>query len=109
MSYEQFWYNEAELYWAYQTAFIRKQKLNQENENNFAWLYGLYVYNAFSTVEYNINREKGQPYESYLEKPIDFNKSKEEIIQTEQSKFENKMKAFIESKKIALDKKKGTK
>ena len=109
MSYEQFWNGEAHLYWAYQTAFVNKIKFEQENENNISWLRGLYMYKAFATVEYNLNREKGQPQENYFDKPIDFNATKEEIIQTEQDKFEQRMKAFIESKKITLDKKKGNK
>lgn len=107
MSYEQFWYGDAHLYWAYQTAFINKLKFEQENENNISWLRGLYMYHAFSTVEYNLNRDKGQAPEHYLDKPIDFNKTIEEVKLTEQQKFENRMKAFIESKKILLDKKKG--
>ena len=107
MSYEQFWKDKPELYWAYQTAFFNKVKFEQEIENNISWLRGLYVYKAFNTVEYNVNKRQNDPQENYYEKPIDFNIHKDVKIKTEQEKFEDRMKAFIESKKITLDMKKG--
>lgn len=107
MSYEQYWYGNAEIFWAYRTAFMNKLDFENEQQNYLSWLRGLYIYKAFHVVEYNMNRKPAEEPEDYFKEPIDFKKTKEEVKLTEQEKFEQRMKAFIESKKITLDKKKG--
>ena len=111
MTYEQFWYGDAELYWAYQTFFINKQEEQQERDNNFAWLQGLYMWKAFNVVEYNMNKKQNDPAEYYFEKPINFDEDKNDMIKTEQEKFDNRMKAYLVNQKMKLDKsnKKGNK
>lgn len=107
MSYNDFWHNDAELYWAYQVAYVNKLKELNEFENNVSWLRGLYMYQAFSTVEYNINKRPSDPPQNYLEKPIDFEearRSQEKDVR--QNMLEAKMRALLESKKIVLDKRK---
>lgn len=106
MSYEQFWLSEAELYWAYQTAFIMNEKRKNEYDNNFAWLQGLYIFQGISAALSNSNRSKpSDPISEYLSEPIDFTKTKDDIIKSEQDKFEDRMKAYLESKSIKLNSK----
>ena len=105
MTYEQFWYGDAKLYWAYQTAFINAKKQKFEEENNFAWLQGLYIYKAFNTVEYNINKKPSSPQEYYYEQPIDFSKTKNDMIKSEKQKLEDRMKSYLINQKSKLDKK----
>lgn len=110
MSYELYWYGEAETYWAYHIAYINKIKEKNEFENNISWLQGLYIYQAFSVVEYNINKKPSQEPENYLEKPIDFEEIKQnQKRENRQNNLENRMKALLESKKILLDKRKKVK
>lgn len=106
MTYEQFWYGDAELYWAYQTVFINKEIEKQEKENNFAWLQGVYIFNALSAALSNSNRTKeSDPVQYYLDKPINFNGNKNDMINTEQEKFENRMKAYLVNQKMKIEKK----
>ena len=49
-------------------------RLKQERKNQFAWLQGLYVYNAFGAVVSQMFPEKGSSGRTYIDKPIDFSK-----------------------------------
>ncbi len=107
MSYEQYWKGDAELYWAYQVAFENKIKFEQEIENNISWLRGLYMYQAYSAVQYNLNRQKHEQPMNYLDKPIDFEEEKrKQTRENKQRLFEEHMKAILHSKKILLEKRK---
>jgi hypothetical protein len=105
MSYELFWYGDAETYWAYQTAFINKEKYEQEKENNISWLRGLYIFDALSASSSNANRSKeSDEVRYYMDKPIDFNKNlKETIEQKNKDLAQQRFKAYIHSKKILID------
>ena len=106
MSYEQFWYGSAELYWAYQTAFIKKEQYRMDMDNKFAWLQGLYIYQGVSAALSNSNRSKeSDPISNYIQEPIDFTKDKNDIIKSRQEELENKMRVYMEVSKIKLDKK----
>lgn len=107
MSYEQYWFQEPELYWAYQVAYKNNLKLTQEMENEISWLRGLYVWKAFNTVQYNMNKRETDPLDYYFDKPIDF--EAEQLKQTEDNRkleLENRIKAMLFSKKKILDKSK---
>jgi hypothetical protein len=108
MSYEQFWYGDAESYWAYRTAFLKARELDMQEANHKAWLYGMYNYKAFSVVEYNVNKEKGREPDSYFEEPMDIfgYKSEKTIALEKKTKLENQMKAYLTNKSILLDRKK---
>ena len=93
MSYEQFWNDDPMLAKYYRDA----EKLRSERKNNDAWLQGMYIYDAVSTVIYNVwCRGKSQP-QKYAEKPylFDAKKSKEEREQEESAKAEVWMKNFV--------------
>lgn len=77
-----------------------------ENEiaNQNAWLTGLYIYNAISANLYNcFGRKQGQPVQSYIDKPIDFEKTKEQIEQEEREKQEQEIKNALSRMKSALN------
>jgi len=73
MAPDEYWRGNPYLAISYREAY----KLKQEIKNNDAWLQGLYVYNAFSVVEYNLNKKKSQKAKDYLDKPIDLWKKPE--------------------------------
>ena len=68
MTAEQYWSGDPWLVVAYREA----HRLKTEQENFNAWLYGFYNYNAFSVVQYNVNRDpkKGQKAKDYFKEPI---------------------------------------
>ena len=56
MTYEQFWENDPSLAKYYREA----DKLRNERKNTDAWIQGMYIYDAVSTVVYNVwCRDKG--------------------------------------------------
>lgn len=94
MSYDEFWKDDPSLFWAYRISFIEKEHRQSELDNFKAWLSGLYNYNAFSVVEYNLNRPNGSPTESYFDKPLDFDGMRDE--------YELEQKKILEKKKLEL-------
>lgn len=89
MSYDEYWYGEAELFWAYRQAYLNKVEQDIEFANYKSWLSGLYNFIAYGTVESNMNRKEGEEPISYIEKPIDF---------TEQARLEAQQKKEEEEK-----------
>lgn len=67
MTYEQFWYGEADLVIPYRKA--HRLKIQQKNEE--LWLQGLYIYNAFGVVISNAFSERGSNKQKYIEKPLE--------------------------------------
>lgn len=110
MSYDMFWYGNAEEYWAYRFAYISKLKLEQEIFNQNAWLQGVYFFDALSKALYNSNRTKeSQEVQMYMDKPINFDKSnvKEEVesIEEKQIALENQVKVYVQNYQRELNKK----
>lgn len=108
MSYDLFWYGNAEDYWAYRFAYIKKLELEQDIFNQNAWLQGLYFFDAISKGLSNSNRTKASDtvYE-YMDKPFDFKQQrKEEDKKEKQNALENQMKVYLQTYKSSLDKKK---
>lgn len=67
MSYHDYWHGDPDLTRFYRAA--RKKKL--EEENQLAWLQGLYVYSAIGTVVSNALSKKGTSKAKYPDKPLD--------------------------------------
>lgn len=65
MPADEYWNGDSTLVIGYRKAY----RLKQDAENRAAWLHGLYVYDAFSTVVHNaLCGKKGTP-KLYAEKP----------------------------------------
>lgn len=72
MSYEQFWYEDPWMVRAYAQTFLLKQKLR----NEYAWIQGAYIANAFASV---LATSFGKKKVDYLNKPLDlYPKTKQE-------------------------------
>lgn len=67
MSYHDYWHGDPEMVIAYREADAMKQ----EAVNVEAWLHGVYIYKAFSTVMDNAFRAKGTQPKDYLKEPFD--------------------------------------
>ena len=50
MSYEQFWEDDPQLYWLYETAYNYKKEMEFKENNYLAWLQGQYNLMAFRQV-----------------------------------------------------------
>ena len=79
MSYAEYWEGDSSLARYFRKAY----KIKQEQENNNAWLHGLYVYDAISTALHNALRGMGKsnpPAKKYAEQPYEmFKKKKTEV------------------------------
>jgi len=83
MTQEEFWTGNPHLAESYRKAY----DIMQEKRNHEMWWQGFYIYEAVSTVHYNLNRKKSEqpakyPTEPHRIKPI----SKEEQAETERDK-----------------------
>lgn len=108
MSYDLFWYGNAEDYWAYRFAYIKKLELEQEMFNQNAWLQGLYFFDAISNALSNSNRTKASDMiHEYVEKPYDFKQQRiEEDKNKKKEMFDNQMRVYLHNMKRKLDKNK---
>lgn len=108
MSYDLFWYGNAEDYWAYRFAYLKKFEFEQEVFNQNAWLQGLYFFDGISKALSNSNRTKASDVVlEYLNKPFDFKQQRiEEDKKEKQNDLENQMRVYLQTYKSSLDKKK---
>ena len=70
MSPAEYWDGDPSLPRYFRKAYL----LKQEQDNQKAWLQGLYFYNALSATMSQCFHEKGEEGTPYLSKPIDFSK-----------------------------------
>ena len=70
MTYEQFWEMDCRLVVPYRKAY----QLRQEQENRFAWLQGMYIYEALCDVAPVLHAfaKSGTTVRPYPEKPYEF-------------------------------------
>lgn len=103
MSVKEFWDEEPNLLWAYRKSYMDEKNVQSELANYNAWLNGLYVFDAINTSLYNNFGRKGQEPKHYIEKPYDFNKSKEDIEKERQIENEENIKQALMRMKKALN------
>ena len=81
--------------------FRRAYKMKQEENNNNAWLQGMYIYDAVSTALHNALRGKNTKAREYAKQPYSFdNTEKSELkkakeVEAEQSKAAVWMENFV--------------
>lgn len=73
MSYAEYWEGDCSLARYYRKAY----QIKQDEINHNAWLQGLYVYDAVSTVVHNALKNNNDPKKHYAEKPYDFKPDRE--------------------------------
>jgi hypothetical protein len=81
MKPDEYWHGKAELFWAYRTSFILKEKREFDKSNYLSWLNGLYNQRAIAS-SMGAKDQLGQSV-SYFEKPIDFFGLNEEKMKTD--------------------------
>lgn len=80
MSSKEFWEEDPQLYWAYQTFYLKQQEINFERDNQYMWLQGMYIYEALCVALNNaFHKEK----RSYSDEPYNL-KGKEEKPKTKE-------------------------
>ena len=82
MTYDEYWNGDAELPRFYREA----HRLRRIQENHNAWLHGLYVYHAMSSVS-PLFRDwvKDHTAEKYLEQPFDLYPKKKTVSQEQEA------------------------
>lgn len=92
MTEKEFWEDDPQLYWSYQTFYLKKKEMEIEENNYNAWLQGIYVLSALNQSLTN-SFSKNRNNKIYPNKPIDF-KSKNEESKTHLTK-EDKEKMMV--------------
>ena len=93
MSDKEFWEDDPQLYWAYQTFYLRKKEDDLEQMNYNAWLSGIYTLSALNQALNGAFGKKGQKKDIYPKKPIDFN---EELKKQKEYTREEKELNFVQ-------------
>jgi len=72
MTYEQYWEQDSDLVKYYR----RAQEIRLEEQNRYAWLQGMYVYEAIADIAPILHAfaKRGTKARKYSEKPYDFKK-----------------------------------
>ena len=106
MSYAEYWEGDPVLAQYYRKAY----RLKQEEENQRAWLQGLYMYDAMTTALHNALRGMGKnppPPKSYAKEPYDLFKKEKTAeekaieVEKEQEKAALWMEQFVQRNKRA--------
>lgn len=96
MSYNQYWHGDVELARYYRKAYKRKQRDDLERENYLLWLNGLYIYGALNRIAPLFVPFANTQPEPYFNEPFPiFEKTKDEIIETQKGEME-KMRNYLE-------------
>lgn len=99
MTPEQFWHGDPWLCKVYRDAY----QLKLQEQNNSAWLQGLYVYNAVATVASQMTSKKKV---KYMEKPLDIFGVEKEVPKEEQERKNHEAIFEMLSQMMAADERK---
>lgn len=80
MSSKEFWEEDPQLYWAYQTFYLKQQEIQFEKDNQYMWLQGMYIYEGVSVA---LNNAFQKTPRSYTKEPYNL-KAKEESTKTKE-------------------------
>lgn len=97
MSFEQYWYGPAFLKKAYREAYRARIELKSAD----AWLQGLYIYEAYATVEHNKFSKRPK---SYPEKPYRMTPLTEEEQEAKRQEELQKLISYLDAKAEAWNK-----
>ena len=95
MSYEQYWYADTRLL----KAFYEAYKLKQEQINHQAWLNGVYVYKAISSIASALTSKNKSDIEPYPTQPVEIYPKQKSEQQLQEEKEQELMlaKAWLSS------------
>ena len=103
MTEDQYWRGKPYLTVVYRDVAKRKR----EETNEYLWIQGMYIYEAFSTVMYNAFRKKGTNPAKYAEKPYRVTPMTEEEKKAEAEAEREKAIRSLNAWKDAWDRKHG--
>lgn len=81
MSSKEFWEEDPQLYWAYQTFYLKQQEMKFERDNQYMWLQGMYIYEGVSVA---LNNAFQKTKKSYSEEPYNLKGRKEQQKKTQE-------------------------
>ena len=103
MTEDQYWRGSPYLAVVYREIAVNKRK----EKNEYLWIQGMYIYEAFSTVMYNAFRKKGSTPAKYAQEPYRVTPLTEEEKLAQAEKERQKAIASLNAWKSAWDKKNG--
>ena len=103
MSLDEYWKGPPYLAVVYRELNTNKRK----EKNEYLWLQGMYIYEAFSTVMYNAFRGKGKSPAKYTEKPYRITPETEEEKREKAEAERKKAISSLTAWKAAWDRKNG--
>ena len=80
MSSKEFWEEDPQLYWAYQTFYLKQQEIQFDRDNQYMWLQGMYIYEGVSVALHNAFQKTQR---SYTKEPYNL-RAKEEVKKTDE-------------------------
>ena len=89
MTEKEFWEDDPQLYWSYQTFYLKQKENEIEQLNYNAWLQGIYTLSALNQSLSGIFGKKGQKKDIYPKKPIDFKEEAKKEIKYSREEKEN--------------------
>ncbi|MEG1506021.1 MAG: hypothetical protein RR478_00835 [Bacilli bacterium] len=88
MSSKEFWEDDPQLYWAYQTFYFKKMEVENARDNQYMWLQGMYIHDAVLIALSKVLGNKGV---KYPEKPYELttpnNKETKNIDEVQEQQF----------------------
>lgn len=85
MSYDEFWYEDPELFFSYRFSFYKRIQIEQQRTNYEAWLNGFYNFQAHSISLFKAFGGRKADGVNYPTKPYDFYNN--ETVETKEEKF----------------------
>lgn len=79
MSSTEFWFGDPQDYFVYQDAFVDKVKIQHDNDDVKAWMFGQYNLWAYRQVMSEVWGKKGQSKKIFPDKPNSLTKQQENI------------------------------
>ena len=93
MTAEQYWEGSSKLAEAYRKAY----KLKREEENEKAWMQGMYFYDAIAVCLSNAFSKRGAKKQNYIERPIDIYPPSEAELKRREAEEYKKMEAAMQA------------
>lgn len=91
MTEKEFWKDDPQLYWSYQTFYLKKKEIDLEESNYNMWLQGIYILSALNQSLSN-SFSKKRNNKIYPEKPFDFSGSDKNKVSKEVKSLSKKEK-----------------
>lgn len=99
MPYDLFWHGDRYCYKIYRD----KLRIDSNKQNEEAWLYGYYIFNAVTVAIHNKFRQKGETTAEYPKEPYRIDRVTKEEKAEEKRQYVEKMRKMLEGMKASYD------